>query len=306
MSNVIMRPVYNRPEMLYLSLEYEYKARLYYKEIYNRELDLKTLFIVEHGSDEKTLELVTNHPFDKEVIFRDRKYGLTPNILEGMKSAFYMTDKFVIYIEDDILIHKTYFEYVDAVYKKIQPVHFSIISPYSPDNSGDVHHVRLDNRYAALAPLINKEFYKNYIFPLSTPDYYNNRSNVCIALNRKYQKYWGNRMYKYSNDMHNEQAGLINRLIDVAIIEEGMYMLMPTINRQRHIGYFGKNRRGGTLPGNSFDERLDNLREIIEDTDKMVELSGAPQYKDYLKFSEKLVDWNPKTLYIDGYGGTAK
>jgi hypothetical protein len=293
--NVILRPVYNRPEMLYLSLEYEIKARQYFQW----PDDLITLFIIEYGSPGKTLEVLDAYPFKKQYVPRTKRHGLTINILEGMKDAFSIAEDYVIYIEDDILLHKTYFEFMNVLLSMEEINPFSVLLGYSPNDNGDVNAVDKTHIYAALAPLINKKFYFDYIFPCSGPNYYKNPAEFVKALNESYKEYWKSRRYKYTNVEHWEQAGLINRLVDVAMIEEGVHVYRPEVNRQVHIGYYGKNRPGGKIPGNDFDERLKNLREIIKDSDEMYKMSGTPQYKDYKTFSPKLEEWNG-TLHIKG------
>lgn len=286
--NIIMRPVYNRPEMLYLSLEYEKAAR----EYYDFPHELSTLFIVEAESPSKTIELVEAYEFPKEVIYRKKKLGLSINILTGMKKAFEMADGFVIHLEDDVLMHKTYFHYMDILLN--MNLSYSVLSPFNKNDDGNVNEVFFGHHYAALAPLIDKEFFENYVEHCITPVYYENyasRDRFVRALGGKYQD---NKLYKYRTNpgAHNEQAGLINRLVDAALIEEGKYVIQPFVNRQQHIGYFGKNRPGGKLPGKDFDERLDNLRGIIENPKIMYELSATKQYNDYLTFSPKLEEWD--------------
>jgi len=293
--NVIMRPVFNRPEMLYLSIEYEKIAR----EYFNFPSDLLTLFIVEHNSPDAVLELVASYPFEKKEIVREEQFGLSKNILLGMKEAFKMTDSFVIHLEDDVLLHKTYFQYMDILLN--MDLNFSILSAFNHDDNGLVNEVLEEHHYAALAPLISKEFFENYIEHFITPIYYKNyntRDKFCVSLAAKYKD---NELYKYRHNpgMHNEQAGLINKLVDVALIEEGKYVIVPCVNRQQHIGYFGKNRLGGKIPGNSFEERLSNLRKIILDADEMYELSATKQYNDYKIFSPKLNEWDG-TLHVKG------
>lgn len=292
---IILRPVFNRPEMLYLSIEYEKIAR----EYFNFSSDLLTLFIIEHNSPAATLELVASYPFKKKEILRKEKFGLSKNILLGMKEAFKMTDSFVIHLEDDVLLHRTYFQYMDILLNMFSRDEYSVLSPYNGDDVGDVHKVYRGQHYAALAPLIDKEFFEGYIEPCITEVYYENfdtRNKFCEALAAKYK---GNELYKYRKHpgMHNEQAGLINKLVDVALIEEEKYVVRPYINRQQHIGYFGKNRPGGQLPGQNFEERLANLREIIKDANKMYNLSATKQYNDYKIFSPKLDEWGG-TLHV--------
>jgi len=296
--DVILRPVYNRPEMLYLSIEYELKAREYFK--LNND-DFITIFLVEHGADPIVLDIVNNYPMKKDVIKRDEKFGLSKNILLGMKDAFKIAHNFIIYIEDDVLVHHTYFKYLNIILNMFDESEYSLISPFNHNDNGDVHYIYKGHHYTALAPLINKKFFNLYIKPCITETYYKDfvsRNNFVLALNQKYRKWWG-KEYKYRDGAHNEQAGLINRLVDVALIEENRYVIMPEVNRQIHIGYYGKNRPGGKLPGSSFNERLNNLREIIKSADKMYELSAAKQYRDYKTFSKKLDEWNGE-LFLRG------
>lgn len=297
--NIILRPVYNRPEMLYLSIEYEVKAR----ESFGKTSNLKTMFLVEHDSPPQTLELVDKYPYDKEIIFRKEKFGLTRNILEGMKEAFSITDNYVIYIEDDILVHKTYFQYLKSVMSYISGKYkYSVISPYNFNDNGDVHIFRRAHHYAALAPLINKKFFNKYIAPCIGPEYYYDfwtRDAFIQGLNEKYRDYWESRMYKYGDSRaHNEQAGLINRLVDVAMIENDMFVFMPRVNRQIHIGFYGKNRVGSGIPGKNFKQRLNNLRDIVENN-KFAKVTQDKRYMDYLPFSEKLENWNG-SLILEG------
>lgn len=297
--NIILRPVFNRPEMLTLSLEYETKARKKYDLC-----DFTTIFLVEYGADAKTKELIKSYPFSAKYIVREKKYGLTINILEGMKSAFALTDDFILHLEDDILLHEDYFLYMKALMNLVGN-NYSVLSPYNPTDAGDTHEINKHNHYAALAPFISKQFFVTYIEPCACNNYYSNPASYVIKLNELYREHWESRKYKYTNAMHHEQAGLINRLVDVAIIEEERYLYMPQINRQQHIGYFGKNRPGGVIPGNSYEERVENLREIILDADAMYKLSATKQYNDYKVFSPKLKKWDG-SLELKGYKGTAK
>jgi len=293
MNNVILRPVFDRPEMLYLSLEYEKAAR----EYFSLKDELVTVFIIEHGSPDKTLELVDNYPYTSTKIKRKEKFGLSKNILLGMRDAFDISDNYVIHLEDDILLHKTYFQYMDILLN--MGLNYSVLSPFNKKDEGSVNDIYKGHHYAALAPLIDKGFFEDYVEPCITPVYYENyasRDRFVRALAKKYQD---NELYKYRNNPggHNEQAGLINKLVDVSLIEEEKWVIQPFINRQQHIGYFGKNRPGGKIPGKSFEDRLKNLREIIKDPNRMYQLSAAKQYNDYLAFSPKLEEWNG-TLYL--------
>lgn len=302
--NVIMRPACNRPEMLHLSIEYELEARKYHKF----SSDLLGVFVLDYGYNDKMLEIIDGYPDPKIIIKREKKHGLTMNILEGMKESFNHADDYIIYIEDDMIVHKTYFKFMDVLMGMVDPESYSIIIGYSKgihnknDNfdapTVDINAVYKDHAYAAFAPLIRKEFFNDYILPCITPVFYkdfNTRDKFVVALGNKYKddgrfKYRGNKAHA-----HNEQAGLLNRLVDVAFIEEGLCTLRPEALRTVHIGFYGKNRPGG-LPGKSFDERLAILRHAV-DNEKLYEMTNSKQYNDYEGFSPRLDEWDG-TLHL--------
>jgi len=288
MTQIIMRPTYNRPEMFALSLEYELAAREYYKFPH----DLVTLFVVEAGTPKKVWELIEQYPGEKKIIKREKKLGLSKNILEGMKEAFKETDDFIVYIEDDILLHKTYFQYMDTLLNHPDLGPYSVLSAYNKDDKGDVSEVYKYHFYAALAPIISKEFFTKYIAHCANDNYYNNKPAFVTILNDKYKQHQKSHTYKYKDTQHHQQAGILNRLTDVAMIEEGMYTYMPRVNRQIHVGYYGHNRPGGMIPGKTYEERLNSLRRIITSAEKMYEFSATKQYNDYAVFSDKLENWD--------------
>ena len=293
MTQYIMRPVYNRPEMLQLSIDYEIKARE------NCNFDFKTIFIVEYNSPQATLDVIKKYPFQYECLCREQRYGLSANILEGFKYTFEKAADWVLYIEDDILLHETYFEYVNAVFDCIEDIDWSIISSFNFNDAGSVSEIRLDRHYAAQAPIINKYFFETYIKPCAKSDFYKHPAAFVCALNDLYKDYWVSRVYRYKTDMHHQQAGLINRLCDVARIEEGMSVIMPSVNRQMHIGFFGFNRPGGVLQGSTFDERLAYLKQVIKTPESMYAATGSKQYDDYAVFSDKLNQWDGKLTWAE-------
>lgn len=299
MANIILRPVYNRPEMLYLSIEYEMRAR----EYHSLPGQFKTLFLVEAGTPQEVLNIIQKYPGEAMYEFRPKRYGLTVNILEGMKQAFNMTDDYIVYIEDDILIHHTYFKFMDVLMNmpEIQGK-YSILSPFTKKDDGNVHHVFKRHHYAALAPLIPKDFYTKYILPHSIMEYYKNEPGFIHAMDKHYsEKGYREKGYKYNYEklQHIQQAGLLNRLSDVAMIEEDKWIINPCINRQQHIGYFGHNRPGGVIPGNGFDERVENLREIIKSPESLYEATAAKCYNDYTAFRPELENWDGTLKLIE-------
>jgi hypothetical protein len=288
--NVILRPVFDRPEMLQLSIDYEIAARNYHMLKEN----LHTIFVVEYGAPQKILDLIDLYPFDHSVILRNEKFGLTKNILEGMKSAFELANDYIIYIEDDILIHKTYFKFMDVLLNMSNLGKYTILSAYNKTDDGDINEVYRGNHYCAWGALITKKFFMDYIIHCANDLYYINRNRFVKILGNEFNN---NELYKYRNNpmQHNEQAGLINRLVDIAIIKTQSYVIMPKVNRQIHIGFYGKNRPGH-LEGMTYEDRLINLKSMIEQN-KFYEMSKAKMYNDYKIFDKRLENWDGM-LYV--------
>lgn len=290
--NAILRPVWNRPEMLFLSIESEIKARKYFEPAEG----FVTIFAVEYGTPTKVLDIIEEYPFEKHIIFRKTECGLTKNILEGMKTASSIADDYIIYLEDDIIIHETYFKFMTVFLNLIKTKigKFSYLSSGSGPNANPCKVSRCRG-YSALAPIISKEFFIKYIEPCAITTYYNDRWQFILNLSKKYQH---NKAWIYGvTKRWNEQAGLISRLVNVAEFEESMYPFGHSANRQMHIGFYGKNRKG-KLVGGSFEERLEKLRDIITLPKKMYEATKSKEYNDYVIFSSKLDSWDGTLILV--------
>ncbi len=304
--NVIMRVAWNRPEMLQVSIEHEVKAREYYMI----DGDFITIFVVDYNPPKETLEVINKYPFEKKVIIREKQFGLTRNILLGMKTAFGFTDDYIIYIEDDICVHKTYFKYMDTLMNTGLGTKYSVLSAYNKTDDGEVNEVYKGHHYCAWGALITKKFFEEYIVKHIHADYYgifkDEQENFVVRaryvnmLNETYRNHpKAKEYYKYlDSNIHNEQAGMINRLVDIALMEKNWYVIMPGVNRQQHIGFYGKNRPVAKgIPGSTFEERVINLRKIIKDEKLMYEMTGSKQYQDYTVFDKRLDNWEG-TLYV--------
>ena len=153
--NTILRVAWDRAEMLQVSIEHEIAAREHYKF----SDDLITLFVLDHGYTKDVMNVIRNYPYEYKVTARDNHCGLSKNILLGMKEAFEMASDFIIYVEDDILVHDTYFEYLDVV-MGMDCGKVSVYSAYAPENGDDVNEVFRTHRYAAWGSVIMKDFFE--------------------------------------------------------------------------------------------------------------------------------------------------
>lgn len=290
--NIMLFAVWNRPEMLEVVTEHLVEAYNYHPFP-----DLRFVFAVEYPTDQKVLDLVKKFPLPtKKILVRKQRFALSKNVLEGMKVAMDLADDYVLFQADDIVVHKTFFKFYDAILNQ----NFEKLSTCTTANykeGGDMNLVYRGHFYDAAGALITKDFYESYVRPCSIPHFYANRPAYITQIDKQYQEHWlpgkkGDYKYKYGQAEHNQQAGLINRLVDVAMIEEGYKTIKVDVSRVRNIGFYGRNRPGGQLKGNSYEERLAFLRNVITDRNKIYALTGTKQYTDYVNFESNLEDWD--------------
>lgn len=292
--NYIIRAVFNRPEMLYLSIKSEEAARSYFCNG-----DYRTLFCIESGAPPMVEEVIDRfYPFPHDKVKRSFRHYGWGNILEGLNSVCDLTDSYVLNFEDDCLIHKTYFDYIDKALglcgEKCSVINASSRAlPNRDQTAFDV--ITKTYLFEATCCLIFKNFYNKYVRPYATYDYYRNRISIISVVNKRNgddvrSKYRPSRKNLLT---HTGWDGLVNRLVDTAHIEEGRYCISPQTDRRSHIGFYGQNRPG-QFPSNEpdFFKRVAILEDIVKDATKMSKLDG--HYKDYITFSNSLEKWNGK------------
>ena len=299
--NVIFRPAYNRPEMLQLSIDHEIEARNIAGIQQNEYL---TYFLLEYDAPKKVLEIAHSYPFAAKYRYRKRwwrppakrRYGITRNLLQGMKEGFRKARNHAIVIEDDILLHYSFFQYVKKLQSLPDLKNYSVLLALGSNENGDCSAISIAHHdYSPLAPVINKAFWKKYLKQFSNFRYYQNRNKTIIKLNQKYHSYWKNG-YKFKDSKtYNNHDGLINRLVDAAFIEDGMVVVTPEVSRQIHIGVYGLNTKGMLIPGNDYSERLQNLKKIIADN-RLNEYTKST-ILSFNGFSPQLESWNGR-LFI--------
>jgi len=287
--NTVLFAVWNRPEMLEVVTESLVEAYNYYQIP-----DLNFVFAVEYPTDQKVLDLVKKFPLPtKKILVRQQRYSLSKNILEGIKTAMDISDDYVLFQADDIVVHKTFFKFYDTLINTgIDDISTCTAAIYT--EGGDINTVRVGKHYDAAGAMITKKFYEEYLRKCSVGQFYSNRPAFLTAIDRQYTSEHAKGTYKYKAGpaIHNQQAGLINRLVDIARIEEGYNTWKVDASRVRNIGFYGHHRPGGKLQGNTYEERLSFLRRVIKDRNTIYKLTGTKQYTDYVNFDPAMDDWD--------------
>jgi hypothetical protein len=285
--NIILRPLFNRPEMLQLSIKYETIAREYFPDD-----DYTTLFAIEGGADPKCLEIVDAYPFKKIVMQRKVRYGVCANIMEALKQAFSQDIEYVINMEDDLILHKTYFEFVNKAHK-LTNGNYSVITSWGYNNTGSPSILRTTDYSNGPGVMINKNFFNNYMLEHATVDYYKNWTATIHKINLMNSN---NPNAKYNKERgaftHLDWDGLMNRLVDYTSYKNGVRGYSSVCNRLLHIGFFGFNRHGGKFPENlsTFEDRIKFLEENMFNAELLSALDGT--YTDYTEFIPEIDAWD--------------
>jgi hypothetical protein len=285
--NVLLRTVFSKPEMLYLSLKYEQVAREYFDD------DYFTIFAVDYGADSKCLEVIKDYKFVHEIIQRPTRHFVCANVMEGLKTACQRTSDFVINMEDDVILHRTFFKFVRMAHDLVKDRRYSVITPWGYSAFGDPSILKLTDFSCGPGTMINKNFFERYMLPCATQNYYKNWATTVDEINKlnapnpnaKYS------IAKNNTRMHMDWDGVMNRLVDYASFNEDVRSYSSLCYRLLHVGFYGFNRHGRYPSGiASFEDRKNFLEAHIFDPDVLSKLDGM--YKDYQTFDAQLDNWD--------------
>lgn len=282
--NVLLRTIFDKPEMLYLSLKYERLARVYFDD------DYLTIFAVDYGANPKCLEIIKEYPFKHAIIKRPYRHYVCANVMEGLKTACQYASDFVINMEDDIILHKTYFEFIRKAHNLLKFVDYSAITMWGYSPFGDPSILRKTDYFCGPGVLINKTFFDGCVAPYAISDYYRNREFTIHNINKLNEN---NPKAKYSinNLAQHDWDGLVNRLIDYFAFNNDLHSYSSLCFRLLHIGFYGFNRHG-RYPNHiqSFEDKVKFLESHIFDPGTLSALDGT--YKDYQTFDPRLDTWD--------------
>lgn len=226
--NIILIPAYRRPVMLHLNLNSLIKC----DGIRNYRL----LFALDGSHDRQAKEIIDNScsNLDREIIERSTRYGLSKNILEGMKMASKNTRDYFIVIEEDVRVTKDFLKWQEYVHE-----HFfkdNILASYgfayenkSRIDQSMIEEVRLTDWYVPYGTLISKRVFQKYILPHCNDKYYQDR--------KTYLKSHFSLPVHIANIIWSEQAGLIQHIR----LQNNLICLSPALSRVQHMGYGGRN-----------------------------------------------------------------
>jgi len=282
--NVLLRTVFNKPEMLQLSIKYEQIAREHFDD------DYFTIFVVDFGAYPKCIEVINAYPFKHRIIMRPQRHYVCANIMEGLKTASEMSPDFIINMEDDVILHKTYFEYVRKAHELVKDTKYSVITTWGYSPAGDPTILKQSDYSCGPGTIISNDFFNRYLSNYANVGYYNNWAGTIKDIN-KLNEHNPIAKYDINNMSHLDWDGVMNRLVDYASFKEDMHAYSSLCFRLLHIGFCGFNRHGKFPIGiDSFEDRLEFLEKHIFDPDMLSKLDGL--YNDYHTFDPNLDTWD--------------
>jgi hypothetical protein len=166
LSDIILRPVYDRAAFLHFSLDSEIRAR---NMVPNA--DLETVFIVDCPDPVKEISImIEKFPFKKRIIKRPTRLGLENNVISGLLQFVPETDVVLFYVEDDVVLHDTYFKFIydhNDIYSNPKT---ALMFPYLGGSGSGVCQCGLDRlsrpTYTAITPVFWKKFFCEHIKPV--------------------------------------------------------------------------------------------------------------------------------------------
>ena len=246
----ILRPCWNRPEMLRLSLEYQEKNLC--------GDQFKTYFFVDYPQSEEVLSVIDNYNGNKEVILRKARLDLTPNILTAYRYLFGdLKANYVAIIEDDIIISKDWLKMVLWFTENDcdeNVLAFNAGTLMDKKCVGDMSKLKYIDWYYSCASVISKRMFDKYMLPHCCEEYYNNKD---IYLRKNFPGILEGKLL--------DQAGLFRRVR----MKNDLKILCPVFRRFGHIGVYGRFQGESPFEKLSTEERYNVLKKICHSGEEL-------------------------------------
>jgi hypothetical protein len=262
MRDVVIVPTYNRPELLWLCLEYIVDA--------HPSEDTEVWVCEDLHTDKPkgfTVEiemLATLRYFEGrfakfryKAVTPHTTYGNSHNLLSALHEASLCDTRLVYIIEDDALITKDFFTWNEQVYEKFKP-------------------------WVACAGRLNRSlnFESNgrYAMDETIKDI-----NACTRVKGAYMS-WATCFPRETLDQlfcaECIQAQTFGPGIEQDILIQdvmrryGVSSLWPFVPRAFHLGYYSYHRTGGIVPQGTLEQRVTALRSVVTKQNKLREVAG--------------------------------
>jgi len=267
--DIVVIPVFNRPEFLKICLECIERADNYKNYLY--------IFQLDWGYDKRNIDVIKEFLGEKvisRIDFVRYKLGKQSyNVLYGLMLAARYTDDLVFLIEDDVFVGKDFFTFNEDIHKIEKNIFCSISSKnhnserYKVIDDKDAYYISYDDSYQSIGVCFKRDVIKEYIFPHFREEYFKDISAYC-------DRHFGR------IDWGTEQDGLIRRILK----DSKLPVAFPHVPRCYHAGWYSYHRMNRMHMPYDISERVNIIRDIAFDKHKMYEINKYN--KQYVRDSE--------------------
>lgn len=263
--NVVLIPVFNRPEFLTLTLEQIQTNPDAAENLY--------LFALDFGFKRQNLEVINRFRRSgfQVQLYKTPRTGFSLgkqsyNVLRGYQKAVELSDNLVFMVEDDIFVSNDFFRWHKAVHQRESEIFCTIAtrnnnSTYKTTDSLQFYYkTHLDYQSLGVCFRVGR---LGLVLKHNVQEYYQDPVGY---LSRNYPK---SKIGKY----YAEQDGLIRRVQEST---PEYPIAFPHRARAYHAGFYGVNRGArieGTLP-----QKIEKLRNICFDVTSMRRVAANPAY----------------------------
>jgi hypothetical protein len=263
--NLVVLPIFDRPEFLSICLDYIQQA----DDAENWEY----LFAQDRGGAQQNLDLIHKFQFKNYVITPEpQRYKLGKqsfNVLNALMAATSMNPDLIGYIEDDVFVGKDWFTFTKAIHEKEPGIFETILSnnvnsvdPLSTDING--YYVKSNtNVHQGIGNCFKGAILKSLIEPDFCHDYF---SNPTLYV----RQYYPESLLSYS---FSEQDGLIRRIIE----KNRLKIAFSHVPRCFHAGFYGYNRNPRiNYRRLTFQQKIELIRDYSFNPEKLSGIVQAP------------------------------
>jgi hypothetical protein len=257
MRDIVIIPTYDRPEMLWMCLEYLSAC----KEAQELEIwiridnhDIVRSQTVERETD-AVLQNFSHLPLRIKYRQPHRYDGNTFNIMESYLEAYWSGAEHVYLIEDDVIVCKDFFSWHRQAQSDNQ-CFCSVAWKCLKDRVTNLPYV-VSNSYASIGTCFKRESLAS-IIEHAHHDYYSDLLLYC------------RKTFPGRGDGYTEQDGLIERIMVINQFKA----VFPVTPHCFHVGWYGYHR-GLPYPSGNLWQRYDQVKKAVRDPQAVKALSNG-------------------------------
>jgi hypothetical protein len=232
--DIVIIPTFDRPEMLWLCMDYLVAASDYQYTQVRVYVDAHIGQTTPRADIETVLGKFPQLSLQMYVRPPHQYHGNSYNVLMAYKDAYDTDTRFVFLIEDDVLIHPDFFAWHWFQQTRPSPIVCSI----------GVLKQHFHGVYASMGVCFRRDALR-MILPHCTPAYFQNMRAYCRA-------------HFAASPSDCEQDGLFCRLIP-----RDMVVWADKLPLAQHVGWYGYHRKKSIRPYGTLTERYEQVKEVL-------------------------------------------